>query len=88
VTARYEVDLETARQDVERFASQLLEERLVEASDAEPDAVPPSASSTSSSNRLPYQPPTIEKFDDLQELLLLDPVHEVDEAGWPISRAE
>ncbi len=23
------------------------------------------------------------KFDDLQELLLLDPIHDVDEAGWP-----
>ena len=23
------------------------------------------------------------KYTDMQELLLLDPVHEVDEAGWP-----
>ncbi len=27
--------------------------------------------------------PTIERFDDLQELLLLDPVHDVDLEGWP-----
>jgi hypothetical protein len=27
--------------------------------------------------------PMIERFDDLQELLLLDPVHDVDQAGWP-----
>ncbi len=28
--------------------------------------------------------PLLERFDDLQELLLLDPVHEVSEAGWPL----
>jgi hypothetical protein len=27
--------------------------------------------------------PVLERFDDLQELLLLDPVHDVSEAGWP-----
>lgn len=30
-----------------------------------------------------WQEPTVDSFDDLQELLLLDPVHDVTEAGWP-----
>jgi hypothetical protein len=30
-----------------------------------------------------YQPPSIERFSDMQDLLLLDPIHDVDEAGWP-----
>jgi hypothetical protein len=30
-----------------------------------------------------WQEPAIDSFDDLQELLLLDPVHDVTEAGWP-----
>lgn len=30
-----------------------------------------------------WQDPIVESFDDLQELLLLDPVHDVTEAGWP-----
>lgn len=30
-----------------------------------------------------WQEPTLDSFDDLQELLLLDPVHDVTEAGWP-----
>jgi hypothetical protein len=25
----------------------------------------------------------LQKFTDMQELLLLDPIHEVDERGWP-----
>jgi len=31
-----------------------------------------------------YLPPTIERYDDMEELLLLDPIHEVDDAGWPV----
>lgn len=27
--------------------------------------------------------PVLERYDDMQELLLLDPVHDVAEAGWP-----
>lgn len=30
-----------------------------------------------------YQRPVIEEYSDMQELLLLDPIHEVDETGWP-----
>jgi hypothetical protein len=31
----------------------------------------------------PFEPPTLEAYRDLQSLFLLDPVHEVSEAGWP-----
>jgi hypothetical protein len=34
-----------------------------------------------------FETPVLEQFDDLQELLLVDPVHEVDSTGWP-RRAE
>ena len=30
-----------------------------------------------------YQPPVLEKYEEMKDLLLLDPVHEVDEQGWP-----
>jgi hypothetical protein len=30
-----------------------------------------------------FQPPVLERYDDLRDLLLLDPVHDVDNAGWP-----
>ena len=32
-----------------------------------------------------FEPPVIEAYDDLKELIALDPVHQVDEgAGWPV----
>ncbi len=52
--------------------------------------VPCSAPSTApevqadAGSRLPYAPPSLSVFNDLQELFLIDPVHEVDpQAGWP-----
>lgn len=33
--------------------------------------------------RIPFEPPIFEKFTDMNDLLLLDPVHDVDEKGWP-----
>lgn len=30
-----------------------------------------------------FQPPLVEKFEDMAELIKLDPIHEVTESGWP-----
>ena len=36
-----------------------------------------------------YGKPTIDSYGDLQDLLLLDPIHEIaPEAGWPKRREE
>lgn len=34
----------------------------------------------------PFQAPVFEKFTDMQDLLLLDPIHEVADTGWPHSK--
>ena len=36
-----------------------------------------------STDRVVFTPPVLNTFTDMKELLLLDPIHEVDEAGWP-----
>lgn len=36
------------------------------------------------SEQVSFIPPSFEKYTDMQDLLLLDPIHEVDEEGWPI----
>ena len=33
--------------------------------------------------RLWFEAPSLEKYTDMQDLVLLDPVHEVDQTGWP-----
>ena len=36
----------------------------------------------------PFLSPVLSKYDDMQELLLVDPIHDVDESGWPNIKAE
>ena len=36
----------------------------------------------------PFESPRMQKFTDMQELLLLDPVHDVEESGWPVANAQ
>ncbi len=30
-----------------------------------------------------FSPPLFEKYEEMKDLLMLDPIHEVDEQGWP-----
>src|ERR1051325_431223 len=39
--------------------------------------------STNNAARMPFRPPVLEKHTDMQDLILLDPVHEVGARGWP-----
>ncbi|HEV7195405.1 MAG TPA: PqqD family protein [Pedococcus sp.] len=70
------VDVEAAVAD---FVDQLNMEGLLVPADgaAVPEVVAPEA-------RLAWQPPSLSKFTDMEDLLLLDPVHEVSPSqGWP-----
>lgn len=65
------------------FLAELRAEGLIRPSAAEAAGPPPPAAS-----RTPYEPPVLEAFTDMQDLILLDPVHEVDEAqGWPRAKS-
>ena len=35
-----------------------------------------------------FEAPSLHKYTDMQDLLLLDPIHEVDEEGWPSVRPD
>lgn len=68
--------------DVERFLAELLQEDLLVQADV-PATAPPSGSAVSES----YEPPSLNKYTDMQDLLALDPVHDVDAAeGWPAAK--
>jgi hypothetical protein len=82
---RYEVDAGRARADVDDFVAELQRERLVIDAD---DGVVSQLALPATTGRRAYAPPAVQKYDDLEDLLLLDPIHEVDEAGWPVARAD
>lgn len=67
--------------DLSPFLDHLEREGLI-AHSTDPGA--PSAPQPASGPRTAYAAPALEGFTDMQDLILLDPVHEVDEAyGWP-----
>jgi hypothetical protein len=35
-----------------------------------------------------FVPPVLHKYTDMQDLLLLDPIHDVDETGWPSPKTD
>jgi hypothetical protein len=79
LVARYSLSETDAQRDVDAFVQSLVaEEMLVEsdgpgAADGTPEPVAPNE----------YTTLALERFTDLADLILLDPVHDVTEAGWP-----
>jgi Coenzyme PQQ synthesis protein D (PqqD) len=63
------------------LVDELKAEGLVAAADGNVSAAAPLGAAAPSGGE--FLEPELTKFTDLQELLLLDPVHEIDEAGWP-----
>ena len=78
--SRYEADEATVTRDLAQFLASLEAEKLVSRS----PATTPSLPTTSLPAKLPYATPELSKFTDMQDLLLLDPIHDVDESGWPL----
>lgn len=70
-------DPEELSYKVDSFCQYLMDEQLMVASneDSNKTITPPFG--------LFFTKPIIEKFADMQDMLLLDPIHEVNEKGWP-----
>jgi coenzyme PQQ synthesis protein D (PqqD) len=81
---RYEAPREEIVAAVGRFLDELAREGLIEPSDGDPAAPSaPAAPAQQANGRVPFVAPLIEKHSDMQDLILLDPVHEVGSQGWP-----
>lgn len=82
VASHFGLDAEPATLTVERMVGQYEVEGLIRERDARPvEDVPPAAPAA-------YEEPVLNKYTDMEELLLLDPVHDVEEAGWPHARPD
>src|SRR5438270_13579788 len=84
VSASYDGDANEIRAGVEELLVQLESENLIVAGDSDNGAdstrgVDPAMNA----ERHAFRPPILQKYTDMQQLLLLDPVHDVDDMGWP-----
>jgi Coenzyme PQQ synthesis protein D (PqqD) len=86
--AIYAVDASEARRAVDTFVSDLLERKLVvemdgDGSGSEVGIETPAQASVPLKE---FTEPVLNAYADMQDLLLLDPIHDVDETGWPMPK--
>jgi hypothetical protein len=83
---RYDGSPEELRGAVDRLVQELTAEELIV---ADPNAQAAAADAPAATGeRKPFEQPALGKFTDMQDIILLDPVHEVDARGWPYEQAE
>ncbi|MES2460461.1 MAG: PqqD family protein [Armatimonadota bacterium] len=85
ILSRYSGDHSEVQPAIQTFLQNLLAESLVTSSPEETPGTeaPIPASPSAPSGLPPFAAPQISKYTDMQELLLMDVIHDVDETGWP-----
>ncbi len=81
LAAKYAADAAEITTALAPFLEQLLEEQLIEP--VETPAAREPLRIGGDERGLPFVAPVLQPFHDLEGLLLLDPIHEVGEEGWP-----
>lgn len=75
----HEGEPETIRGEVSGLLEQLLESELVVPS----DRVGEGRALDAPAEKATFESPKLERYTDMKDYFLLDPIHEVDTAGWP-----
>lgn len=77
LASHHGISAEPVRAALEPFIAQLVAEELLTAT---------TGASASDSNICPvaaeFSPPVLEKYSDMADQLLLDPIHEIDQSDW------
>jgi hypothetical protein len=77
---RFEAEDAEISAGVSALLSELQENGLI-VSEAGVTAGPPAVAG--SLEKAPFESPRLERYTDMKDYFLLDPIHEVDTAGWP-----
>jgi hypothetical protein len=89
--ARYAAGHEELAAAVRRLAAEFVAESLLEPVLGEA-VIEPSAAPTSNGDanvtKLEFAAPVLRKYTDMQDFLLVDPIHQTTDAGWPEARSE
>ena len=70
------------------FLEQLKADDLIRLDGLSDPTAPSQAGSTDQAHLPAFKPPVLHRYTDMEDLLLLDPIHDVDEAGWPVAKAD
>lgn len=70
-----------AEAEAEAFLADIIEHKLMTAENPGPGAAIAAFAGA-------YAPPTLAVHEDMQDLITLDPIHDVGEVGWPTRKAD
>ena len=92
ISNRYQGDRAQIEQSIREFLAELQRDALIvpgENGEAESsERLAESGEIATGVAKLPFEAPVLHKYSDMEELLLLDPIHEVDEMGWPNAKLD
>jgi hypothetical protein len=90
IAAKYDGNLQDIEEDLNQLLDQLQQESLI-VPDARQDSgsgINPGTVLQDPADRPPFEKPLLVKYTDMEDLLLLDPIHDVDDTGWPNTEAD
>ena len=80
----YNTTFEKIENDLTEFFEELLKESLIGITESTNNVFDTNVKDeTIEKQNKPYSKPVLEIYKDMQDLILLDPIHEVDDTGWP-----
>ena len=81
VASRYAGERDRIAAGIDTFVRALLEDKLITASPGGEEG--PSSPAAAAAPDRAYSDPVLQKYSDMEQLLLVDPIHEVEDSGWP-----
>jgi hypothetical protein len=86
---RYEGERSTIARATDHLLAELQQQLLIVADAEQKSAGNVALNSSAPSGEKPvFEAPVLQKYTDMEQLLLLDPIHEVDETGWPKAKQD
>jgi hypothetical protein len=87
---QFDADADTIESAVAAFVDRLLGEDLIVAGEPgeEPAAERTPATRVATTPKRPFVAPVLQAYRDMQDMLALDPIHDVEAAGWPVPKPD
>jgi hypothetical protein len=90
IASRYTGERENIEMAIHQLIDEIQQENLIVINESQESAsgalVDPGDETEPIKERSIFATPVLNKYSDMQDLLLLDPIHDVDETGWPTSK--
>ena len=83
VTGQFDAPHDDIDAAVRSFVDELKAESLLVAADTAGSYTP-----IANTDQSAFEPPKLQKYTDLQDLLLLDPIHDIEQEGWPRAKTD